>query len=286
MRALTRNISEPLVAGFYRFGVNCATLATKLIFAGSPARRGIQDQARFTAERQQAHLLRWREEGHIDVSRVDHVQYPPSGGQHFARLSNAILDAAVARSVGYRQYRRGSADGSLGGFNAGFSLNNAGTSGFNGGAGGRDLRFRRFQRARAPAAARRHPAAERRRRHVAKGCWNGRGGGGIELRGAASPPLRWRAFSPAAGRVSIGGGNRALRFFDCAAASGALLIEYPRIHPRQHHRLYGRTALFDQNRLDTPGNFGGDIDFRHLDAAVLAAKPGGSPAGRNILLRR
>ncbi len=63
-----------------------------------------------------------------------------------------------------------------------------------------------------------------------------------------------------------------MRFFDLRGGFEALLIEYPRIHPRQHIAFMDELPLFDQNRLDTPGNFGGDIDFRRLDAAITGGE--------------
>ena len=63
-----------------------------------------------------------------------------------------------------------------------------------------------------------------------------------------------------------------MRFFDLGGGFQALLIEYPRIHPRQHIAFIDELPLFDQNRLDTPGNFGGDIDFRRLDAAITGGE--------------
>ncbi|MBX4340937.1 hypothetical protein K4G93_22675, partial [Mycobacterium tuberculosis] len=73
---------------------------------------------------------------------------PATGGQDFAWLSDAILNAAVARGFQLAIVNIGEDPplGRLGGFDAGLRLNNAGAGSFDGGAGGGDLGFRRFQR--------------------------------------------------------------------------------------------------------------------------------------------
>ena len=59
--------------------------------------------------------------------------------------------------------------------------------------------------------------------------------------------------------------------------------DYPRMVERyRHHYLSGdhELTLFDQNGVDTPGDFTGNINFGGFDSAVAAA-PAGSPGGRS-----
>ena len=73
---------------------------------------------------------------HIDIGEIDHVQYPATGGQDFAWLSDAILNAAVAGGFQLAIVNIGEDPplGRLGGFDAGLRLNNAGAGSFDGGA--------------------------------------------------------------------------------------------------------------------------------------------------------
>ena len=58
-----------------------------------------------------------------------------------------------------------------------------------------------------------------------------------------------------------GGQDRAFRFLDLRGGFKTLLVQYPGIHSRQHLSLVHELTLFDQNGVDTPGDFTGNIDF-------------------------
>lgn len=70
-----------------------------------------------------------------------------------------------------------------------------------------------------------------------------------------------------------GGQDRAFRFLDLRGGFKTLLVQYPGIHSRQHLSLVHELTLFDQNGVDTPGDFTGNINFGGFDSAVAAGKP-------------
>ncbi len=203
----------------------------------------------------------------------------PPAAEDFARLSDAILNAAIAgafsslSSISAR-IRRSVASG---GFDAGLRLNNAGAGSFDGGAGGGDWAFADSSAARALCG----------RAIVIQllggdGATLGEGVGanmafrrGIQLRpGAASLPLRWHAFHFVADRARLWRPRTALSAsLICAAASrrcsfstrvSILASTSPSVH---------ELTLFDQNGVDTPGDFTGNINFGGFDSAVAAGKP-------------
>lgn len=167
--------------------------------------------------------------------------------------------------------------GRLGGFDAGLRLNNAGAGSFDGGAGGGDLGFRRFQR-RAGALCGRAIVIQLLGRD---GATLGEGVGanmafrrGIQLRLAL---LHYR-FAGAHFTLSLieqgsGGQDRAFRLLDLRGGFKTLLVQYPGIHSRQHLSLVHELTFFDQNGVDTPGDFTGNINFGGFDSAVAAGKP-------------
>ena len=70
-----------------------------------------------------------------------------------------------------------------------------------------------------------------------------------------------------------GGGHGALCLFDLCGGFQTLLVQYPGIHLRQHFALANKLSLFDQNIVDTPGGFGGDIHLGGFNSAVAAGEP-------------
>ncbi len=118
--------------------------------------------------------------------------------------------------------------GRLGGFDAGLRLNNAGAGSFDGGAGGGDWAFADSSAARALCG----------RAIVIQllggdGSTLGEGVGanmafrrGIQLRGAASLPLRWHAFHFVADRARLWRRDRAFRFLDLRGGFKTLLVQY------------------------------------------------------------
>ena len=58
--------------------------------------RGIEHQADFGANRDTAGLRGGQKEGHIHIAQIDEIKHAAARGEHFARLSDAILDPAVA----------------------------------------------------------------------------------------------------------------------------------------------------------------------------------------------
>ena len=69
-----------------------------------------------------------------------------------------------------------------------------------------------------------------------------------------------------------GGQDRAFRLLDLRGGFKTLLVQYPGIHSRQHLSLVHELTLFDQNGVDTPGGFGGDIDLCGFNSTVAAGK--------------
>ena len=186
-------------------------------------------------------------------------------------------------SARYRQYRRGSAARSPGGFDAGLRLNNAGAGSFDGGAGGGDTGFRRFQRRAGALRPRdRHPAAGRRRRHAGRGCWSEHG---VSPWNPAPPALLHYRFAGAHFTLSLieqgsGGGTALSASLICAAASRRCSFS-TRVSILASTSPGARTTLFDQNGVDTPGDFTGNIDFGGFDSAVAAGKPRRESGGRS-----
>ena len=155
-------------------------------------------------------------------------------------------------------------------------LNNAGAGSFDGGAGGRDLGFCRFQR-RAGALCCRAVVIQLL------------GGDGAALRQGIRADMAFRrgiqlrlallhhCFAGAHFTLPLieqgsGGEHRAFRLLDLCGGFKTLLVQYASIHPREDFSLTHKLALFDQNRVDTPGDFTGNIDFGGFDSAVATGK--------------
>ena len=271
---------ETLVAGLHRFRRKLRDAGDKAdIGRDHQIRGGIKDQPRFAAKRQQARLFGGQKESHIDVGEIDHVQHPTTGGQHFPRLGDAILNTAVAGRLQLAIVNIGKDPplGRLGGFDAGLRLNNAGAGGLDGGAGGGDLGFRRLQR-RAGALCRGaiviqllggDGAALRQgiRADVTFRC-------GVELR----LTLLHNRFAGAHFTLPLieqgsGGQDRAFRFLDLRGGFKTLLVQYTGIHSRQHLSLAHELTLFDQNGVDTSGDFAGNIHLGGFYSSVATGKP-------------
>ncbi len=60
---------------------------------------GIDNDARFSADRDTPCLLRRKKERHVDVGYVDHVQDAATSLHDLARLGDKKLDAAVTRGA-------------------------------------------------------------------------------------------------------------------------------------------------------------------------------------------
>ena len=73
------------------------------------------------------------------------------------------------------------------------------------------------------------------------------------------------------------GGNRALCFLDLRGGLQPLFVEHAGIHAGQDVALANKLPLLDQDRLDTSGGFGGDIDFRGFNSTVAAGKARWNP---------
>ena len=155
-------------------------------------------------------------------------------------------------------------------------LNNAGAGGLDGGAGGGDLGFRRLQR-RAGALCRGaiviqllggDGAALRQgiRADVTFRC-------GVELR----LTLLHNRFAGAHFTLPLieqgsGGQDRAFRFLDLRGGFKTLLVQYTGIHSRQHLSLAHELTLFDQNGVDTSGDFAGNIHLGGFDSSVATGE--------------
>jgi hypothetical protein len=162
-------------------------------------------------------------------------------------------------------------------------LNNAGAGGFDGGAGGRDLGFADSSAARALSAAARSSSS----------CWAEtaprceRAGADVAFRRGVQLrlPLLHHRFAGAHFTLPLieqgsGGGTALSASLICAAASRRCSFS-TRVSILASTLPGAQTALFDQNGVDTPGDFGGNIDFGGFDSAVAAGKPSGSPGGRS-----
>ncbi len=171
----------------------------------------------------------------------------PPAAEDFARLSDAILNAAIAgafsslSSISAR-IRRSVA---LGGFDAGLRLNNAGAGSFDGGAGGGDWAFADSSAARALSAAARSSSScwaetAPRWERVLERTWR------FAVESSSAPALLHYRFAGTHFTLSLieqgsGGRDRAFRFLDLRGGFKTLLVQYPGIHSRQHLSLGART---------------------------------------------
>ena len=93
---MTRNISFSRSSAVSTvFGVNCASVATKVTFAGNtyPGSR-IEGDARFIADGERAGDARRHEDRHVDIAQVEQRQDPAARRKDLAGLRQLVLDAA------------------------------------------------------------------------------------------------------------------------------------------------------------------------------------------------
>ena len=62
--------------------------------------------------------------------------------------------------------------------------------------------------------------------------------------------------------------HRAFGFFDLCDSFQSLLLQHAGIHFRQHLALTNELSFRYEDRIDTPGNFGGNIHFGSFYSAV------------------